>query len=86
MKFLFLARFSPDVKTVSQICREKTNQNNERIRVKTLLVEVRIFLNGYWETWQIRHHLRPGKAQFNSALGKADVTIFFLIKGGDGRS
>lgn len=45
MKFLFLARFSPDVKTVSQTYREKSNQNNERIKVKTLLVEVRTCLN-----------------------------------------
>lgn len=44
MKFLFLARVSPEVKTVSQIYREKTDQNNERIKIKIFLMEVRNFL------------------------------------------
>lgn len=44
MKFLFLARFSPEFKIVSQICRENTKQNNKTIRQKVCLAEARKFL------------------------------------------
>lgn len=71
MKFLFLARVSPEVKTVSQIYREKTDQNNERIKIKIFLMEVRNFLlrgmeNMVNQTGSSGH----GRAEFNSTLRK----------------
>lgn len=74
MKFLFLARFSPDVKIVSQIY-----QNKERIRVKTVLTEVGNFLlrdpGEYSESDTVLGH---GRAQFNSVLREAGVTVIYL--------
>lgn len=67
MKFLFLARFSPDVKIVSQIY--QNNQNKERIRVKTVLTEMGNFLLRYpGECSKSDTVLGHGRAQFNSAL------------------
>lgn len=74
MKFLFLAKFSPDVKIVSQIYREKTNQNNERSRVKTLLVEVTTFLLGNMANW-VPSSARDGHSLIQHAEKQCDYVV-----------
>ena len=44
MKFRFLDRFSPEVKMVSQVYREKAKQNNKVVKQQVLLVEAMDFL------------------------------------------
>ena len=53
MKFLFLARFSPEVKIVSQTYREKTDSNNERTRIKIFPVELSAKRYGEHSEWNV---------------------------------
>lgn len=69
MKFLFLARFSPEVKTVSQIYKEKANQNRISVEVRNFL------LRGTGEHGKLDTSYGHGWAQFNSVLREAQVTI-----------